>query len=353
VGDRFGTMEALDLNMDWTERRVFVTGATGIVGSWLVKRLIDLGSSVVTLVRDWDPQSELVRSGDVLRTSVVNGRLEDYASLERAINEHDIDTVFHLGAQPIVTTALRNPLPTFEANIRGSYNILEACRVHRALVTRVVVASSDKAYGDAAMLPYTEQMAVNGRHPYDVSKSCTDLLAMSYAHTYELPVAIARCGNIYGGGDLNWSRIVPGTIRSLCLSQRPQIRSDGRSTRDYIYVQDVVDAYLALAERAGDSSVRGEAFNFSAETPLTVLDMARAVQRLMGRADLDPVILDHARGEIRDQSLDSSKARARLKWGARYSLDAGLAETIAWYERFLETSPSQPVAPSCVSPKPL
>ncbi len=345
-------MEGLGM-MDWTERRVFVTGATGIVGSWLVKRLLANGAYVVTLVRDWDPQTELVRSGDVLKASVVNGQLEDYATLERAINEHEIDTVFHLGAQPIVTTALRNPLPTFESNIRGSYNLLEACRVHRSLVTRVVVASSDKAYGDGPSLPYTEDMPVNGRHPYDVSKSCTDLLAMSYAATYGLPVSVARCGNIYGGGDLNWSRIVPGTIRSLWHGQRPVIRSNGQYTRDYIYVQDVVDAYLTLAERCGDANVRGEAFNFSPERALTVLEITKAIQRVMKRADLEPRILDEARAEIRDQVLDSSKAKERLAWSARYSLDAGLTETIAWYERFLETSARRPVAEPCVSPKAL
>ena len=201
--------------MNWTERRVFVTGATGIVGSWLVKRLLDLGAHVVALVRDWDPQTELVRSGDILRTNVVNGRLEDYATLERAINEHEIDTVFHLGAQPIVTTALRNPLPTFEANIRGTYNLLEACRVHRRSSSASSSRAATRPTATAPSLPYTEDMPANGRHPYDVSKSCTDLLALTYAHTYELPVTVARCGNIYGGGDLNWSRIVPGTIRSL------------------------------------------------------------------------------------------------------------------------------------------
>jgi CDP-glucose 4,6-dehydratase len=339
----------VDLKMIWTERRVFVTGATGVVGSWLVKRLLDAGAFVVVLVRDADPQSELLRSGDLLRTTVVNGRLEDYAALERAINEHEIDTVFHLGAQPIVTTAHRNPLPTFEANIRGSYNLLEACRVHRGLVTRVVVASSDKAYGDAAVLPYTEDMPANGRHPYDVSKSCTDLLAMSYAATYDLPVTIARCGNIYGGGDLNWSRIVPGTIRSLWHGQRPQIRSNGLYTRDYIYVQDVVDAYIALAERCTDDGVRGEAFNFSPQTRLSVLEIARTVQRLMNRPDLEPEILDQARGEIRDQYLDSSKAHQRLEWTARYNLEDGLAETIAWYRRFLEAQ--APLPDPCASSK--
>jgi CDP-glucose 4,6-dehydratase len=343
----------MDVSMDWSARRVFVTGATGIVGSWVIKRLLEKRAFIVALVRDWDPQTELVRSGDILRTNVVNGRLEDYAALERAINEHEIDTVIHLGAQPIVTTALRNPLPTFEANIRGSYNLLEACRVHRSLVKRVVVASSDKAYGEGPSLPYTEDMPANGRHPYDVSKSCTDLLAMSYAHTYELPVAIVRCGNIYGGGDLNWSRIVPGTIRSLWLGERPVIRSNGQYTRDYIYVDDVVEAYIAVADRCADVGVRGEAFNFSPETRVTVLEIARLIQRLMGRTDLDPVILDQARAEIRDQYLDSSKAKRLLGWQARYSLDAGIAETIEWYRRYLEGTGAKPVAESCGSAKPL
>ncbi len=332
----------------WIGRRVLVTGATGIVGSWLVKRLLDAGASVVALVRDWDPQTELVRSGDVMRTSVVNGRLEDYDTLERAINEHEIDTVFHLGAQPIVTTALRNPLPTFEANIRGSYNLLEACRVHQSLVKQVVVASSDKAYGDAPALPYTEDMPANGRHPYDVSKSCTDLLSLAYAHTYGLPVTVARCGNIYGGGDLNWSRIVPGTIRSLHQGERPIIRSNGLFTRDYIFVEDVVDGYLRLAERCTDEGVRGEAFNFSPQTRLSVLEITRVIQRLMGREDLEPVILDQARGEIRDQYLDSSKAKQRLDWTAHHSLEAGIAETIRWYERYFETSGRTPVPDSAL-----
>jgi CDP-glucose 4,6-dehydratase len=321
--------------MQWSQHRVFVTGATGIVGSWLVKRLLKEGAYVVCLVRDWDPQSELIRSGDVHRTNVVNGALESYDTLERAINDHEIDTVFHLGAQPIVSTALRNPLPTFEANIRGSYHLLEACRVHASLVKRVVVASSDKAYGDVETLPYTEDMPVNGRHPYDVSKSCTDLLAMSYAHTYRMPATVARCGNIYGGGDLNWSRIVPGTIRSLLRGERPVLRSNGLFTRDYIFVDDVVEAYIALAAASDREGVRGEAFNFSPEGRVTVLEITHAIQRLMGRADLEPIILDQVRAEIKDQYLDASKAKRLLAWTPRFTLDAGLAETIAWYRAFL------------------
>src|SRR6266849_3348133 len=331
---------------DWESRRVFVTGATGMVGSWLVKRLLDEKALVVALVRDWDPQSELIRSGDINRTTVVSGRLEDFETIERAISEHEIDTVFHLGAQPIVNTALRSPLATFEANIRGTYNLLEACRIHSGLVERVVVASSDKAYGAVDSLPYTEDMPPSGRFPYDLSKSCADLIAQSYAHTYRLPVAVARCGNIYGGGDLNWSRIVPGTIRSLWRGERPEIRSDGHYTRDYIFVRDVVDAYLALAVQCPDSGVRGEAFNFSPQTPVTVLEITRMIQRLMGRPELEPVILDRARAEIRDQYLDSRKANERLGWRPSYSLETGLTETIAWYARFLETSVG-PLTTSC------
>lgn len=323
------------MSMTWKQHRVFVTGATGIVGSWLVKRLLQEGAYVVVLVRDWDPQSELIRSEAIRRTSVVQGALEEYATLERAVNEHEIDTVFHLGAQTIVGTAFRNPLATFEANIRGTYNLLEACRVHSHLVKRVVIASSDKAYGTVDTLPYTEEMFPNGRHPYDVSKSCADLLATAYAYTYELPVTVARCGNIYGGGDLNWSRIVPGTIRSLLNNERPVLRSDGQYTRDYVFVLDIVEAYLLLAENTPKSGIRGEAFNFSTECPVTVLEITHKIQELMGRQDLKPLILNQAKAEIRDQYLDARKARRLLKWKPLYSLEQGLTETITWYREFL------------------
>nr|WP_320132882.1 NAD-dependent epimerase/dehydratase family protein [uncultured Holophaga sp.] len=319
----------------WTERRVLVTGATGLVGSWLVKRLLKEGAQVACLVRDLDPQTELIRSGDVQRCSVVSGCLEDYSAVERAICEQEVDTVFHLGAQAIVGTALRSPLATFEANIRGSYHLLEACRVQAGLVKRVVVASSDKAYGDSPVLPYTEDMPAKGSHPYDVSKSCTDLLAHTYATTYGLPVAVARCGNIFGGGDLNWSRIVPGTLRSAFAGQAPVLRSDGTFTRDYLYVEDVVDAYLALAEAADREGVKGEAFNFSPERALSVLEITRMVLEAAGRPDLEPVIANTAKAEIKDQYLDSSKARERLGWSCQRSLKEGLEATTAWYRAFL------------------
>lgn len=318
----------------WKDRSVLVTGATGFVGSWLCRALLEEGARVTALVRDWDPQSEFIRSGDIRRCAVVEGRLEDYGTLVRAVTGHGIETVFHLGAQAIVGTALLDPLDTFESNIRGTYNLLEACRAHADLVRRVVVASSDKAYGDAAVLPYTEDMPAQGRHPYDVSKSCTDLLAQTYAATYGLDVAVARCGNIYGGGDLNWSRIVPGTIRQALSGCPPVLRSDGSLRRDYIFIGDVVEAYLALG-RHGEG-IRGEAFNFGPRRPLSVLEITRAVLEALERPDLEPVIRNTARAEIRDQYLDSSKAYSVLGWEPKHTLREGLEATVAWYRSFLE-----------------
>jgi len=319
----------------WQGQRVFVTGATGIVGSWLVKDLLAQGAHVVALVRDADLQSELYRSGDIRRVSVVNGALEDFWTLERAINEHDVSTVFHLGAQTVVGTAHRSPLLTFEANIRGTYNLLEACRFHGGMVRRVVIASSDKAYGEQPNLPYTEEMPLNGRHPYEVSKSCADLIAQAYHHTYGLPVATTRCGNVYGGGDLNWSRIVPGTIRSLLRGEAPIIRSDGTHVRDYIYVKDVAQAYMGLAESLDRCRVKGEAFNFSAESPLSVLELVATIQGLMGCRHLKPDIQNCAEDEMRTQYLSATKARTVLSWQPNYSLEDGLRETIEWYRQFL------------------
>jgi CDP-glucose 4,6-dehydratase len=323
------------MSSDWKARRVLVTGATGLVGSWLVPDLLDRGARVVAFARDWDPQSELIRSRAVDRCTVVNGRLEDYDAVERALNEHEIDTVFHLAAQAIVGSALRSPRQTFESNIRGTWNVLDACRLLR--VPRLVVASSDKAYGDSDKLPYVESMPPLGRHPYDVSKSCADLLAHSYHHTYGLPVVVARCGNIYGGGDLNWSRIVPGTIRSLLRGERPVVRSDGTLTRDYVYVGDAVDAYRLMAEKLDDARVAGQAFNFGPNRPLSVLDVVRAITRLMKKPSLKPVVEGRALKEIHDQYLSSDKARKVLGWSPAWTLDRGLKATIDWYRRFLAT----------------
>lgn len=319
----------------WAGRTAFVTGATGLVGSCLTRRLLEEGARVVALVRDWDPQSDFIRSGTVNRCSVVSGRLEEAADLTRGIVEHEADTVFHLGAQAIVGTAYRSPLATYEANIRGTYNLLEACRVHQDLVRRVVIASSDKAYGEATVLPYTEDMPAAGRHPYDVSKSCTDLLAMATARSYGLNLAIARCGNIYGRGDLNWSRVVPGTLRLALEGKPPVLRSDGTLTRDYVYLEDVATAYLDLAEACPREGVRGEAFNFGPERPLSVLEIVRATLAAVGRPDLEPVIQGGARGEIQDQYLSAEKAGRVLGWRPSFTLEQGLAETAAWYRDFL------------------
>ncbi|MFC1959447.1 GDP-mannose 4,6-dehydratase [Chloroflexota bacterium] len=318
----------------WQNRSVFVTGATGFVGSWLVKDLVKLGASVSALVRDPDPQSEFYRSGLYKQVSIVQGSLEDFWSLERAINEHEVDTVFHIAAQAIVGVAYRAPLQTFEANIRGTYNLLESCRQHRDLVQRVVVASSDKAYGPKEQLPYTEDMDLTGHHPYEVSKSCTDLITQAYFRTYQLPVTIARCGNIYGGGDLNWSRIVPDTIRCARAGVPLVIRSDGRFIRDYLYVKDVARAYILLAEMLEDERVRGEAFNFSPQNTISVLELVEEIHQLMD-CTITPKIMNNAPGEIRSQYLDSSKAKAILNWTAQYDLAAGLHETIDWYSRYL------------------
>ncbi len=318
----------------WRGRRVLVTGATGLVGAWLVRDLLAKGCDVVALARDWDPQSELIRSGDVNRVTVVSGVVEDLGTVTRALNHSSCDTVFHLAAQTQVGAARRDPYETFESNVRGTYTVLEACRRLASRVERIVVASSDKAYGDAAKLPYTEATPLDARYPYDTSKLCTDFLTRSYVVTYGLPATIARCGNIYGGGDLNWDRIVPGTIRWLLAGERPILRSDGKLTRDYVYVKEVVAAYEALAEHVHRPEVRGEAFNFSAGKPLSVLEIVAAVTRVM-RSSLTPDIRDTAAGEIRDQYLDSSRAGRVLGWRATWTLDAALAETVNWYRDYL------------------
>jgi CDP-glucose 4,6-dehydratase len=322
----------------WLDRPVYVTGGTGLLGGWLVRQLRAHGADVVCLVRDWRPQSDLLQTGELDGVTVVSGRIEDQPLQERILNEYEIVTVFHLAAQTIVGTANRNPVSTFESNIGGTWSVLEACR-RCATVGQIVVASSDKAYGDHPALPYTEATPLRGEHPYDVSKACADLLAQAYARTYQLNVAVTRCGNLFGGGDLNWNRLVPGTIRSVVRGERPVIRSNGTLTRDYLYIEDAVDAYLLLAEHLSQSpELGGEAFNFSYGQPLSVVEMAQRVTRAMD-ADLEIDIRGTAKGEIEDQYLDASKAARLLSWEPRYSVDEGLERTIAWYQRFLEDGP--------------
>jgi CDP-glucose 4,6-dehydratase len=321
----------------WEGKRVFVTGATGVVGSWVVKDLVERSAEVVALVLDANPQSDLYRSGLVKRVNVVNGRLEDFSVLQRAVVGYETDTVIHLGAQAIVEVAYRSPLSTYETNIRGTWNLLEACRLHRGIVQRVVIASSDKAYGEQPQLPYTEDMPLQGRQPYEVSKSCADAIAQAYFHSYGLPVVIARCGNIYGGGDLNWSRIVPGTIKSLYMGQSPLLRSDGNYIRDYVYVKDVSKAYLTLAEKMDSPHVVGECFNFSPETQVTVLEIVHQIRKAMNCEHIQPTVMNAANGEIRNQYLSSAKARRVLGWKPGYSLEEGLEETVVWYQDFFHS----------------
>jgi CDP-glucose 4,6-dehydratase len=317
----------------WLDRPVLVTGATGLVGSRLVRRLKDGGADVVCLVRDWVPQSELVRSRLIEQTRVVRGDVRDQSLLERTLGEYEVDTVIHLAAQTIVSIANRNPASTFESNIGGTWALLEACR-RSPTVTQIVVASSDKAYGDQESLPYHEGMPLQGRHPYDASKSCADIIALTYAHTFGLPVAITRCGNFYGGGDLNWNRIVPGTIRSILRGQRPVIRSDGNYVRDYFYIEDGAAAYMMLAEQlAARSELRGQAFNFSNELQMTVLELVQKILALMG-SRATPDIRNEATNEIRHQYLSAAKAREMLGWKPLFTLDEGLRATIAWYQEF-------------------
>ncbi|MBI3319255.1 MAG: GDP-mannose 4,6-dehydratase [Candidatus Omnitrophica bacterium] len=335
-------LELSELTRDtrvWLDRPVLVTGATGLQGSCLTRLLHGLQADIVVLLRDWVPQAELCRSSLLEQVKVVRGDVRDQALLERVLGEYEIITVFHLAAQTIVPIANRNPLSTFESNIQGTWTLLEACR-RSPQVKQIVVASSDKAYGDQTALPYREHLPLNGQHPYDVSKSCADLLAQAYAKTYRLPVAIARCGNLYGGGDLNWNRLIPGTIRSVLREEPPVIRSDGTLTRDYFYVEDGARAYLQLAERlATDGSLGGEAFNFSNEQPASVLEVVTQILALMGRERVKPVIRNEASHEIPHQYLDASKAKTRLAWQAQFSLEEGLRRTIAWYQDFFQTRP--------------
>lgn len=318
----------------WKDKNVFITGCTGLLGSWMVKYLVDEGANVTGLVRDFAPGSDLYGSNYFSKMNMIRGRLEDVSILERALGEYEIDTVFHLGAQTIVSIANRNPISTFESNIRGTYNLLEACR-RSPLVKRIIVASSDKAYGDQKELPYYEEISLQGNHPYDVSKSCADLLAQTYHKTYNLPVCITRCGNLFGGGDLNFNRIIPGTIKSILQNETPIIRSDGTLIRDYFYIEDAVEAYCLLAQKMDEKNIYGHAFNFSNENQLTVLELAKKIIDLMG-AQLKPEILNQASNEIQHQYLSARKAKEILGWQAKYNLDEGLIKTIKWYRDFLE-----------------
>ena len=341
MGDRPGAVEGLGLRPAkfWTDRPTLVTGATGFAGSWLVERLHGLGADLVCLVRDWSPQSNLVRTGLIDKVKRVRGDVCDQALVERVLGEYEVDTVFHLAAQTIVGIANSIPVSTLQSNIGGTWSLLEASR-RSPSVKHIVVASSDKAYGDAEGR-YSEDTPLRGMHPYDVSKSCADLIAQAYAATYKLPVTITRCGNFYGGGDLNWNRIVPGTIRSVLRGKAPVIRSDGTPVRDYLYVEDGAAAYIALAEAmASNPELGGQAFNFSNESEITVLELTRLILRLM-QSSLEPEIRNQAANEIAYQALDAAKARKTLGWKPIFNLEQAMGRTIEWYTKFFSDSPHE------------
>jgi CDP-glucose 4,6-dehydratase len=319
----------------WENRNVLITGCTGFLGSWLCEELINAKANVVGIIRDWVPKSRLISENMTSSIVTVRAQIEDLSSIERTINEYEIQTVFHLAAQTIVGTANRDPVGTFETNIKGTWNLLEACR-RIGSVKNIVVASSDKAYGIQEHLPYNETMDLNGRFPYDVSKACTDLLAQSYHASYDLPVCITRCANFYGGGDLNFNRLVPGTIMSLLRGENPLIRSDGSYIRDYLYIKDAARACMNLAEKMETSNIKGEAFNISSEIRCRADELVSKITTLMGLEKLKPIILNQASREIPHQYLSSKKSMDLLEWKSTYSLEQGLAETIQWYQQFYE-----------------
>ena len=322
----------------WRDKNVLITGCSGFLGSWLSQYLVTLKANVVGIIRDVVPKSRLFTEKIVDSITIVNGNIENYDLLERTINEYEIEIVFHLAAQTIVRIANRNPLSTFNSNIKGTWNILETCRKNPT-VKQVVVASSDKAYGEQDALPYSENAPLIGTHPYDVSKSCADLISYAYFKSYNLPVCTTRCGNFYGGGDLNFNRIVPGTIRSIIRKEAPIIRSDGKLKRDYIYIEDAVSAYILLAERMSENpEIIGEAFNFSCENPISVLDLVNLILNLTNKNNLKPKILNKASNEIPNQFLCAKKAHELLNWRPKYSLEEGLKKTIKWYENFFKNT---------------
>ena len=322
-------------NNYWKQRNVFITGVTGFLGSWMTKYLVEMEANIIGLIRDWVPKSKLIDDQYINKINSVRGNVEDYFLIERVINEYEIDTVFHLAAQTIVGIANNNPLSTFESNIKGTWNLLEACRRNKN-IKKIIVASSDKAYGDQVKLPYDENTSLAGKHPYDVSKSCADLLCKTYYETYNLPVCVTRCGNFFGGGDLNFNRIIPGTIKSILNNERPIIRSDGTFIRDYFYIEDGVMAYLLLAEKMEDKKIHGEAFNFSNELQITVLSLVRKILELV-KSNLVPEILNKTKNEIQQQYLCSKKAREILNWEPIFSLEESLIKTIEWYKCFFRS----------------
>ena len=317
----------------WAGKKVLVTGCNGFVGGWLTQRLVDQGAQVFGLIWEVDPDAHFYRAGLSDRITCVPGDIRDVPLLTKTLADGNIDTVFHLAAQAIVTKAKLSPLETYETNTMGTWALLEAARSARSL-QRIVVASTDKVYGDRDELPYLESSPLCATNPYDVSKAAADLIARSYAKTYHLPLAVVRCGNIYGGGDLNFDRLIPSTIIAALQNEHPLVRSDGTLTRDYMYVDDAVDAYLMLGQALDQQRFHGEVFNFGNEQPFTVLEIIGRVLDLMGRRHLTPIVQNVAEAEIQHQYLSAAKAKDELGWVPAHDLGSGLPKTISWYEAF-------------------
>ncbi len=316
------------MSESWENKNVFITGCTGFIGCWLAKELVESGARVTGLVRDVVPQSAFFQFNLNKKITIVAGKIDNFQLLKRIISEYEIDTVFHLAAQTQVEIAHQDPLSTFETNIMGTCNILEACRTSGRHIKRIVIASTDKAYGEQAKLPYTEEAPLRGIYPYDASKSCTDLIAYSYFKTYQLPVCITRCGNVYGPGDLNFKRLIPGTILSVLKNQPIIIRSDGTFKRDYLYVKDTVRAYLTLANGIENLHLSGEALNFSSGTPISVIDMTHKILDVFGKKDYPIKVLGEAQYETKDQYSSNQNAYKKLNWKPTYTIENALKETI-------------------------
>jgi CDP-glucose 4,6-dehydratase len=324
--------------MFWNQKKVFVTGATGFIGGNLTRELLNQGAQVVTIMRDDLPTNTLRMLGIFDQVTIVRGDLADIQLLSRTLNEYGISFCFHLAAQALVGVAASGPLDTFETNIRGTYNLLEACRGSKYL-KGVVVASTDKAYGVHQELPYNEDMPLLGLYPYDASKACADILTRSYSLTYGLPAAVTRNANIYGPGDMNFSRLIPDAIRSALLNRALEIRSDGLMERDFMYVDDAINGYLLLAESLSRPEIAGQAFNFGTQQPISVLDLCVKIQNISG-SDLAPRVLNTAKYEIPKQFLDTGKARRLLGWNLKHTLEDGLKKSIHWYRELYDRSPA-------------
>ncbi|MCK4423419.1 MAG: GDP-mannose 4,6-dehydratase [Candidatus Omnitrophica bacterium] len=314
----------------WKNKKVFITGHEGFLGSWLAKILLSYGAKITGIDK---VENRSISMLDGLRKNLtcIKGNMTGLRLIRNIIEEYRPEIVFHLAAQSIVGEASKTPVRAFKSNIEGTWNILEACR-DKKYIKSIVIASSDKAYGESNKLPYTEEARLSGNHPYDVSKSCADLIARTYFHAYNLPVCITRCGNIFGPGDFHFSRIVPDTVRSALRDKTLLIRSDGTFTRDYVYVEDIVDGYILLAEKLQKLKLEGEAFNFSNEKPLSVINLVKKIYQI---ADKKPSyrILGEAKYEIKHQYLSSQRAKEILGWEPKYNLEEGLKRTINWYKK--------------------